>query len=156
MLAGVLILALANYTIYSRERLLATGTPVLLRLAPVDPRSLIQGDYMALRFEAADAIQATGTLPEAGDGRAVIGLDGQGVGSFRRLYGGGPLAPEEVLMGFRVREGRLRFATDAFFFQEGDAGLYADARYGAFRVGGDGRSILTGLRDGELRRLGPP
>ena len=52
--AGVLMLAAVNWGIYARERLLAGGRVVMLELAPVDPRSLMQGDYMALRFKAAD------------------------------------------------------------------------------------------------------
>ncbi|MFX7329222.1 GDYXXLXY domain-containing protein, partial [Acinetobacter baumannii] len=33
-----------------KEMLLKEGQLVLLPLAPVDPRSLMQGDYMALRY----------------------------------------------------------------------------------------------------------
>src|SRR5690606_10833586 len=52
LLAGLLlILAVVNVGIWQRERILATGRTVVLALAPVDPRSLMQGDYMALRFE---------------------------------------------------------------------------------------------------------
>jgi uncharacterized membrane-anchored protein len=50
LLAGILILVVVNYGIYEKERLLANGRLVLLELAPVDPRSLMQGDYLALRF----------------------------------------------------------------------------------------------------------
>ncbi len=42
----------------------------------------------------------------------------------------------------------------ALRFQEGDAGLYSKARYGEFRAGADGESILTGMRDEQLSRLG--
>ncbi|MDE8355606.1 GDYXXLXY domain-containing protein, partial [Klebsiella pneumoniae] len=45
----VLALAVVNLAIVSCERLLAEGEVVLLELAPVDPRSLMQGDYMSLR-----------------------------------------------------------------------------------------------------------
>src|ERR1700754_1132632 len=51
LIAGlVLILGIANWAILGRERLKASGTLVYLELAPVDPRSLMQGDYMALRY----------------------------------------------------------------------------------------------------------
>ena len=36
IVAGVAVLGLANYSIYSRERLLAEGRVALLELAPVD------------------------------------------------------------------------------------------------------------------------
>ena len=42
----VLILAFFNWSVVQKEALLRDGTPLLIELAPVDPRSLIQGDYM--------------------------------------------------------------------------------------------------------------
>ena len=54
----------------------------------------------------------------------------------------------------RVRAGRVRVGTDAYFFQEGMAERYAGAAYGEYRVAADGAAVLTGLRDAEGRRLG--
>ena len=48
--AVVLVLAAVNWKIAAKERIKTHGEIVLLDLAPVDPRSLMQGDYMALRF----------------------------------------------------------------------------------------------------------
>ncbi|MGO3889890.1 MAG: GDYXXLXY domain-containing protein [Paenalcaligenes sp.] len=54
ILAGlVLVLGLANYNIWNKERILSDGKAVVLALAPVDPRSLMQGDYMSLDFQVA-------------------------------------------------------------------------------------------------------
>jgi hypothetical protein len=53
-----------------------------------------------------------------------------------------------------MRDGRPKFATNAFFFQEGDAGLYEAARYGEFRVD-DGELLLTGLRGPALETTRP-
>ena len=44
------VLAVANYAIVDKERVIAHGRTVYVALAPVDPRSLMQGDYMALNF----------------------------------------------------------------------------------------------------------
>ena len=52
--AGILVLLAVNWNIMQREHLLNDGKLVLLELAPVDPRSLMQGDYMALRFKITD------------------------------------------------------------------------------------------------------
>ena len=49
----VLILGLANYNIWNKERILSDGKAIVLALAPVDPRSLMQGDYMSLNFQVA-------------------------------------------------------------------------------------------------------
>jgi|WetSurSiteA1Bulk_404760.scaffolds.fasta_scaffold26483_2 uncharacterized membrane-anchored protein len=154
LLAGLAILVAVNYGIHQREQLLASGRVVLLELAPVDPRSLMQGDYMALRFAAAVAAFGGGrTETQTADGHLVLRLDGRGVGEFARFDDGSSLAADEVRMRYRVRAGRPKFGTNAFFFEEGTADRYADARYGEIRVDAEGEAILTGLRDRDLRPL---
>jgi uncharacterized membrane-anchored protein len=152
LLAGLAVLVLANLTIYQREKLLADGRIVLLALAPVDPRSMMQGDYMALDLQVARKVaeQPRGER----DGHVVVTLDQHGVGSFARLDDGSPLGPNEILVRYRVRERRPRIATNAYFFQEGTAERYQTARYGEFRVAKDGEAILTGLRDAAYHHLG--
>lgn len=149
--AGVLALAFINWTIAARERLLVDGRVVLLSLAPVDPRSLMQGDYMALRFDVAD--MARGRDPTT-DGRIVVQVASDGVATFRRQDDGSPLAPDEVRLRYRMRDGAARIATNAFFFEEGHARDYANARYGELRVAADGEALLTGLRDARREPLG--
>ena len=155
ILAGLAILALVNYSIYSRERLLTEGNVVFLQLAPVDPRSLMQGDYMALRFHVANDLQSRVANDSPHDGYVVLTLDDRRIATFARIDGGAPLAANEARMHYRMRDRQIKFATNAFFFQEGDAKAYAKARYGEFRVGGNGDSVLTGLRDEQLAALGP-
>jgi uncharacterized membrane-anchored protein len=146
-----LVLLAVNAFIVQKERVLAAGTVVLLELAPVDPRSLIQGDYMRLDYAIARAALADDGWP--GSGRIVVRLDGRGVASFVRRHGSEPLAADEHLLLYRLRGSRIRLGSDAFFFQEGHAARYAGARYGELRVARDGGSVLVGLRDGELRPL---
>jgi uncharacterized membrane-anchored protein len=153
-LAAVLVLGAVNWVIHAREVLIADGRAIMLELAPADPRSLLQGDYMALRFKVLD--DAFGRRPAAGtaDGRLVLGIDGNGVATFRRLDDRSPLAADEVALRYRVRGGQPRLSTDAWFFEEGRAADYANARYGEFRVDAKGGAILTHLRDGKLAVLG--
>jgi len=166
LLACAAILALVDFSIAGKERQLVSGKVVYLELAPVDPRSLMQGDYMALRFKIANDARSgmkrsdsTGTFGFArqglatADGRIVAALDERAVASFRRLDDGALLGVNEVLLRYRVREGDMKFATNAFFFQEGTAQRYEAARYGEFRVAADGELLLTGLRGKELQPL---
>lgn len=166
VLTAVAALAAVNLSIAQKERLLAHGRVVCLELAPVDPRSLLQGDYMQLNYRIADDI--TRLLhrrdPESqpwqqdlapADGRAVVTLDRRAVASFVRLHDGRPLAAGEIPLRFRVRAGRLRFASDAYFFQEGTAEAYESARYGCYRVAADGAMLLTSLHDEGLDKLPP-
>lgn len=155
LLAGLAILAFVNWGIWQREQLVTEGRVVLLKLAPVDPRSLMQGDYMRLNFDVeGQAFPFTRTHALA-DGRIVVAVDGNGVGTFRRFDDGKPLVPGEAALRYRVRAGRPNFATNAFFFEEGSADVYANAEYGEFRVAPDGEMILTGLRDERYRPLAP-
>lgn len=55
--AALLPIAVAQWQIHSYERILSMGQPVLLRLAPVDPRSLMQGDYMRINYEVTRLVQ---------------------------------------------------------------------------------------------------
>lgn len=153
MLGGLLLaLGVANAAIVGKERLLARGTPMLLALAPVDPRSLVQGDYMRLEYEISRAVDSAAAAPR--DGRVVVRLDARGVARLvRRHREGAPLAPGERLLRYRRRGGRARVGTDAFFFEEGSAHRYARARYGELRVDERGESVLVALRDEALRRL---
>ena len=160
--ALVLILALVNWSIWSKERHLAEGEVVFLELAPVDPRSLMQGDYMALRFALANRVwsaryasQYAGDERDTADGYVVVRLDAQRVGHFERLGSPTtPLADDEMLLRYRLRNGQVQFATDAFFFQEGHAERYEPARYGQFRVNEKGEPLLVALHDAGLERLG--
>ena len=52
----ILVLLFFTFSVIQKETLIGEGTEVLLRLAPVDPRSLMQGDYMALNYQVFDKI----------------------------------------------------------------------------------------------------
>jgi len=153
LLAGLLVLLVVNLGIYQRETLLTDGRIVLLRLSPVDPRSLMQGDYMRLNFEVADQAFPWDRRRDMADGHVVVALDANRVGRFRRLADGRPLAPDEIALRYRTRGGDPHFATNAFFFEEGQARAFESAAFGEFRVAEDGEMILTGLRDARLRAL---
>lgn len=157
----LLILGMTNWSIFQKEQLLANGQVVLLRLAPVDPRSLIQGDYMALRY----AIVRDVDLSDWPDrGMLVIKLDPNNVATFQRLHHPAQsLASDERLLeyhkrarGFDWRGESLFIGAESFFFQEGHAEYYDDAEYGELRVTKSGQSVLVGLRDENFQLLGPP
>lgn len=158
VVATLVVLVAVNSTIWQKERHIAQGEVVYLALAPVDPRSLMQGDYMALNFALANRLQTelyqrTESLPTAMDGEVVVRLDNK-VAHFQRIDDGTPLHADERRLHFRLRHGQVQFATNAFFFQEGHAARYEAARYGEFRVNKAGNVLLTGLYDESFHRLG--
>jgi len=154
ILIGLVVLAVVNYSIYSREMLVTKGGSVILQLAPVDPRSLMQGDYMALRFAVASEAQDQILSSKQTNGFVILKPDEKGVGRFVRLDDLSALNNGEVRMRYRLRKGQVKFATNAFFFQEGQAKLFEAARFGEFRVNKDGDSVLVEMRDENLQRIG--
>ena len=54
-----------------------------------------------------------------------------------------------------MRNGAVKVATNAFFFQEGHAQAYEAARYGEFRVNENGKLLLAAMFDGNLERIQP-
>ena len=158
-LVGISILVSVNYAIWQKEQLLTHGKTVILALAPVDPRSLMQGDYMRLRFQAEQDMQRY--LPykkdsSVADGYVIVSLNEQHIGEVQGVVSELPetFAANQWLLRYRIRAGELRFATNAFFFQEGHADDYAQARYGEFKVSNDGEMLLANLRGQHLEVLG--
>lgn len=149
-IAGLaLTLAVANWAIVEKRAVVADGRILLLELRPADPRSLFQGDYMALAL-------ADDTMPDAATistlpyrGTVIMALDGDGVGRFSRLDDEASLKPGELRVQYRRHQDwrgpRLDYGAQSFFFQEGDAELYRNAKYALLRVAEDGSTVLTDL-----------
>lgn len=174
-LAGglLLILAGANFSIYEREQLLEHGQRVVLELVPVDPRSLIQGDYMQLRFAVADEalrqLRSGSDLESSADkrhgsGYLLLRSDERGVYRLVSVESSDASSsnsqdgsrPNAVSLRYRQRDGQIRLATDAWYFAEGRASQFEQARYGEFRVDNDGDGLLIDLLDADLRSLSAP
>ncbi len=146
---GLLVLVVVNLLIVKKEDTLANGRTMLLRLAPVDPRSLMQGDYMVLRYAIAREVQRKELQ---GKGHIVVSLDENEVANFVRVHEGDSLHVDEHLLFYRNRGG-LRLGAESFMFQEGDADLYSNARYGELKVDESGASVLIGLRGDDFEPL---
>ncbi len=156
LLAGLLlVLAVVNGLVLQKELLLREGTRLFLELAPVDPRSLIQGDYMRLDYALTRELQPP--APDwPRDGRLVVRTDERGVAGFVGRDQGQPLEGNQRFLRYRIRGGRMQLGAESFFFQEGQAELYQQARFAEFRVNPAGEVVLVGLRDEALQPLGKP
>ncbi len=151
-IAGVLLLLFGyNRAVLDKERVLADGVVVRLRLAPLDPRALLTGDYMALRYELARAVPSG---DERADGRIVVTLDDNRVASLARVIGtDGAVAANEVALRFRRRNGTVHLGTNAWYFEEGTGKRFEPARYGEFRVDARGEMLLVRMLDEKLNPL---
>lgn len=148
--AVLLILTVSALTIWRFEQTLVSGQTVILELAPIDPRSIMQGDYMALAFAVDRA------LPDdaAQYSYAWLSLSEQGVASLYRLSNDLPTQDAVIGLLLRQRDGIVSVGPNGFFFTEGSAAVYEAARYGQFKVDSSGKALLTGLLDENLQLLG--
>lgn len=156
LLSGLAILAGINATVWRYEHAMSSGEVVLLRLAPVDPRSLMQGDYMRLNYEIARELTSRDAraTQNKGSDTLVIRLDAHQVATL--VADGKPdrLASDERLLQVHQSERQWQIGPDAYFFEEGSGEQYEAARYGEFRLQADGKTLLVGLRDEAYQPIG--
>ena len=147
----VLLLVLFNHSIFEKEKVLSEGKLVLLKLAPVDPRSLMQGDYMRLNYEISWNVPAD-SIPKRG--YYVVKLDSNGIANKVRIQKETkPLHTGEYLIKYFAGEWSINIGAESYFFEEGQAEKYATAKYGAVKIDGQGNSILVGLYAENLKRI---
>lgn len=153
-LAALLLLASINLAIWQKERLIAHGTVVYVELAPLDPRSLVGGDYMqlnpAIPRELAQQWQASY------DPRGLLirrGADGVARFVAPPSAPNQPPGPDEYWLNARVDGRRLILESNVWYFREGDGARLAQARYGEYRIDARGQALLVGLRGAGLAPL---
>ena len=159
LLGLALVLVLMTMNIAKYENHLATGDTVLLALAPVDPRGFMQGDYMTLSYALERDVFAAlnrdpGSYPINEEGYVIVALDKHNVGQFVRLAANNQpdnLATDEMAIYYRIRNGTMQLATNAFFFQEGHGEAFETAQYGLFRVNDKGEPLLTEMVDSNFQ-----
>jgi uncharacterized membrane-anchored protein len=175
ILAGFSILLFVGL-ILKHEDHLANSQSIFVELAPVDPRSILQGDYMALNYELhfegdAEADRGEeGGLPDkkiaALEKRiqdqthllSYIQLDDQHrviqTSLDKSLL---KIAPETsmslILKNPSNRLANLYPAANSFLFAEGLEPCYRNAKYAEIKVKDNGQALLANLVDQNLRAL---
>lgn len=143
-----LIVGIFAWVGYQKQTIIDRGELVLLELAPQDPRSLMQGDYMSLYYDLYNEISTNGLdLPQKG--YLVLELDSLKVG---KLLKASVLLDNnnenQVQIKYNKNKwGRVQLEADHFYFQENKADLYENAKYAALRVDPKGNYIIVGLYD---------
>lgn len=152
ILANLLILLVYfNVSIFEKEKMLEEGKLLLLELAPVDPRSLMQGDYMSLNYAISTGV-AVDSISKRG--YCVVKLDSMGVAQRLRIQPEKtPLNDGEWLIAYHNSAWNMNIGAESYFFQEGTAEKYAEAKYGGVKVDGQGNSLLIGLYGENLKPI---
>lgn len=184
-LVGVFVIALlgaVNYKVQQFEDVLATGKPVVLKIAPVDPRSLMQGDYMVLNYAILSEFQQSQVLPESNEpietvesneitettgidesspsekkAYILVHLDKNHVATFCEEQSEIPTdfkhCTPNVYLPIRYKGGWLpKLPSQDYFFAEGKGEYYAQAEYAEYRFK-DGILLLARLLDKDLKGL---
>jgi len=145
---AVVALTLINLAIFRSEAQLRDGQAFYLQLAPVDPRSLLQGDYMALNYQVASELRSLWPEQMPNTAWVRLRLDSQQIASEPELRGSlPPPSPGFVVLRVRKVGSRVTFATDGYYFEEGQGERYESARYGLFRSDGVDKALLAELAD---------
>jgi len=147
----IIVIIYINWSILQKEKTLKEGVLALFELAPVDPRSLMQGDYMDLRYAIA---RVNNRSKKPSRGYCVINLDENQVASSVRFQKNtSPLESGEYLVKyFKSRDG-INLGAESYFFEEGTAERYEKAEYGGLRIDDAGNSILIGLYDEKFQLI---
>ena len=130
--AGQIILLLAFIGV--KENTLRTGTSVLLQTVPIDPRSLLQGDFVILDYEIANI---SDKIPNSRQGDTIYILlleDADGVWRGIAYTQNKPDADRVFIKGTVTRPGRLEFGIDTYFIPEGTGRIIERARDVKVRV----------------------
>jgi len=143
-----------------KEALRRDGQTVYLALAPRDPRSLFQGDYMALSYEITNEMNhlqlgsSSSQVPTSGV--LVISLDNQNIGHFVRIHQEEALAPQEHLLKFHHQDWYVVIGAERYFIPEGSGSSFDKAVFGELKVAPDGTPLLVALCDKDHQPISAP
>ena len=138
-----------------KQYAVSTGTEVILQGAPVDPRSLMQGDYAILDYEIAGIPEDVKTEFAVGDDVIVVLAKTGDIWVASRYLGDdrGPKGNGEVFVRGQLQSnGRIDFGIGTYFVPEGTGLQIERAQDLKIRVSvsDDGDATVTGvIVDGE-------
>lgn len=139
-----LVLIVFNWMIAQKEDTISNGELVLLELYPLDPRSLMQGDYMTLRYAMTQSWIHQTTIPNRG--YCIVKKMPNNIGVYDRLQAHqDSLATDEIAIKYYKNASIVKIGAESFLFEEGQATTYEKAKYGGLRVANDGSAVLVGL-----------
>ncbi len=148
----ILFLSFFFKAVIEKEKTLSEGKLILLELAPVDPRSLMQGDYMQLKYKINNTIieKEKRTLG-AKRGYVTLKIDSLNIGHFvsisDTLSSNNGIDDLIAIKYFNGDAWNISIGAESYFFQEGKREQFEEAKYGGLKVDDKGNSILIGLYD---------
>lgn len=140
-----------NWLIFQKEYTIKNGELVLLELYPRDPRSIMQGDYMELRYIMTNQ-WGIENIPSRGF--CIVKKTENNIAVYDRLQPSKtPIADDEIALKYYSNGYTVKIGAESFMFEEGQQKAYDNARYGGLRVEGNGSAVLVGLYDEKGNKL---
>ncbi|RBP02472.1 GDYXXLXY domain-containing protein [Rossellomorea aquimaris] len=147
-----------GYQVYSNETLLQNGETIVLELQPVDPRSLLQGDYVELNYTISQLEDTS--IDDNGSITIVLRKNAQGIHEYSGVHSFNgkwnasyEKKPGDVLLNGKVtsswdNSAQVTYGIEHFFIPEG-TGLDVEGKVKAavVKVSDKGDGILERLRD---------
>lgn len=126
----ILLFVLTSFSAFKEESY-KKGEYFYLKLAPVDPRSLMQGDYMILNYEIVDKLWArlNETEKNMKVGYIVAKIDENKVAQFIDVVDKPFNDRNLIFIKFKSNSYSIKINADSFLFQEGEAKTYENAKY---------------------------
>ena len=135
-----------------------------LELAPVDPRSLLQGDYMTLNYDIIDKAQEiifngiydskdeNNKFLDMRKGYIVVSLDENKVAKFVKLSKEKTDEKDLLFIAFKSDGFNININANSYLFQEGTGDKYENARYSKVVLVGNNLRLID-LRDKDFKEI---
>ena len=119
----------------------------------------MQGDYMRLAFAIERTIDKKISLSQPKTGHLIITTDDKNIGQFVDFYRKAPLSKQQKTIRYsksRWRSDTINIQPNSYFFQEGHAKHYQQAKYGVFKYKNEHTYLLEALADKNRTIITPP
>ncbi|HJF27148.1 MAG TPA: GDYXXLXY domain-containing protein [Acinetobacter lwoffii] len=166
---AILNIALFSALILQHEWHLKNSQSMFVELMPVDPRSILQGDYMVLSYQLHFGAAARQSSQQSFSDLRIDDFENQSqvlsyvqldkqrrviMTSFdQRLLGGSAAFSKLVLKNPRNTFESLYPAANSFMFAEGLESCYRNAKFAELKVQENGEAVLVDLVDQQLNSL---
>ncbi len=150
-LVVILMISFVTYNGVKNEVALQSGKEIRLALAPVDPRSMLQGDYVTLRYDISTLPGPV--LPANKKIKVVLVSTANGsyeYGGYYKIEGdwNKPYEPSDddvIVNGTTYSDHDVQYGIESFFISEGTGSTFEGKTAASIKVSESGNAILIDL-----------
>ena len=160
----VILFVVTGFSANKEEGYKKSNSYFYLELAPVDPRSLLQGDYMTLNYDITDKAQEiifngiydskdeNNKFLDMRKGYIVVSLDENKVAKFVKLSKEKTDEKDLLFIAFKSDGFNVNINANSYLFQEGTGDKYENARYSKVVLVGNNLRLID-LRDKDFKEI---